>query len=47
MHTLAAESSLTLRYDIVVADGELGPAECAALAARAAAADPIPATGND
>jgi hypothetical protein len=45
-HTLAAASSLTLRYDIVVADGELGPAECAALAARAAAADPIPATGE-
>jgi hypothetical protein len=34
-HTLAADSSLTLRYDIVVADGELGPAECAELASRA------------
>ena len=46
-HTLAADNSLTLRYDIVVAAGELGPAECAALAARAAAEDLLTVTGND
>lgn len=44
---LAAEDSLTLRYDIVVAAGELGPAECAALAARAAAEDPLAVTGDN
>jgi hypothetical protein len=43
---LAAGDSLTLRYDVAVADGELGPAGCAALAARAAADDLI-AGGND
>jgi hypothetical protein len=46
-HALALDASLTLRYDIVVADGELGPAECTALAARAAAEDLISAAGND
>jgi Methane oxygenase PmoA len=46
-HTLAAGDALTLRYDIVVAAGELGPAQCAALAARAAAEDPLAVTGND
>jgi hypothetical protein len=47
-HTLPSGAELTLRYDIVVADGELGPAECAALAARAAAGDLIAvAEGND
>jgi hypothetical protein len=45
-HTLAAGDSLTLRYDIVVAAGELGPAECAGLAARAAADDLIAITGE-
>jgi hypothetical protein len=45
--TLAADDSLTLRYDIVVAAGELGPAECAALAARAAAEDLLAVTGDD
>jgi Methane oxygenase PmoA len=43
-HALAAGDSLTLRYDVVVADGELGPGECAALAARAAADDLIAVT---
>src|SRR5262249_34180978 len=46
-HTLAANSSMTLRYDIVVADGELGPAQCAELAARAGADDLLRDTGND
>jgi hypothetical protein len=46
-HTLTAGESLTLRYDIVVADGELGPAECGALAARAAADDLIAVTGEE
>jgi hypothetical protein len=46
-HALAPGTSLTLRYDVVVADGELGPAECTALAARAAAEDLITAAGND
>ena len=45
--TLASGDSLTLRYDIAVADGELGPAECAALAARAAADDLITVAGNE
>jgi hypothetical protein len=45
-HTLAAGGTLTLRYDIVVADGELGPAGCGELAARAAAADLIAVTGE-
>lgn len=45
--TLAADDSITLRYDIVVAAGELGPAECAALAARAAAEDLLAVTGDD
>jgi len=44
---LAAGDSLTLRYDIVVAAGELGPAQCAALAARAAAGDLLAIAGND
>jgi Family of unknown function (DUF6807) len=39
--TLAAGAPLTLRYDIVVADGELGPRDCAVLADRAAASDPL------
>jgi len=38
-HTLAPGDRLTLRYQIVVADGELGPAECGALASRAGAED--------
>jgi hypothetical protein len=42
--TLPVGDSLTLRYDIAVADGELGPAECAALAALAAADDLIAVT---
>ena len=45
--SLAAGDSLTLRYDVVVVDGELGPAECANLASRAAASDLIPNAGND
>jgi methane monooxygenase PmoA-like len=45
--TLAAGDSLTLRYDIVVADGELGPAECAMLTSRAAASNLIASAGND
>lgn len=43
-HPLPAGDSLTLRYDIVVADGELGPVGCAALAAQSAAADLIAVT---
>jgi len=35
----AAGASLTLRYDIAIADGELDPAGCAGLAERAAAPD--------
>ncbi len=46
-HTLGADSSLTLRYDIVVADSELGPAECARLASRAENDDLLRDTGND
>ena len=38
-HVFAADASLTLRYDIAIADGELAPAACAALAARAGADD--------
>jgi mannose-6-phosphate isomerase-like protein (cupin superfamily) len=38
---------LTLRYDIVVADGEVGACGCADLAARAAAAALIPPAGGD
>jgi hypothetical protein len=45
--SLAAGDSLTLRYDIVVAVGELGPAECAALATRAAADDLLAVAGSD
>ena len=45
-HALAADDSLTLRYDVVVAVGELGPAECAALAARAAAEDLLAVAGG-
>lgn len=41
----AAGASLTLRYDIVIADGELDPAGCARMAA-AAAADDLLASGN-
>jgi Family of unknown function (DUF6807) len=37
--------ALSLRYDIVVVDGELGPAECSALAAHAAAEDRQPGRG--
>jgi hypothetical protein len=44
--TLAAGDSLTLRYDIVIADGELGPDACAALAARAAAGDLLAEPGE-
>jgi hypothetical protein len=47
VRTLAAGDSLTLRHDVVVADGELGPAECATLAARAADSELIPSTGNE
>jgi hypothetical protein len=47
VRTLAAGESLTLRYDVVVADGELGPAECANLASRAAASDLIARAGDD
>jgi hypothetical protein len=39
----AAGASLTLRYDIVIADGELDPAGCARLAGRAAADGLLPA----
>ncbi len=39
VHPLAAGSSLTLRYDIAVADGALDVAACARLAGRAAAHD--------
>jgi hypothetical protein len=38
-YTLAAGTSLTLRYDVAVADGELGPAGCARLSGRAQAHD--------
>ena len=38
-----AGAPLTLRYDIVVADGSLDPAACARLAERAAARDLLPA----
>ena len=38
-HVFAAGTSLTLRYDVAIADGELAPAACAALAARAGADD--------
>ena len=44
--TLAAGDSLTLRYDIVVADGALGPAECAVLTSRAAASNLIAKAGE-
>ena len=37
--TFAAGASLTLRYDIAVADGALDPGQCARLAGRAAAED--------
>jgi Family of unknown function (DUF6807) len=45
-YPLAAGASLTLRYDIAIADGEPGPSGCAALAARAEA-DDLLAPGND
>jgi hypothetical protein len=45
-YPFAAGASLTLRYDIAIADGEPGPAGCAALAARAQANDLL-APGND
>jgi hypothetical protein len=45
-YPFAAGASLTLRYDIVVADGELGPAGCARLAAAAQASDLL-AQGDD
>jgi hypothetical protein len=40
-YTLTAGASLTLRYDIIIADGEAGPVRCAVLAAHAAAVDLI------
>jgi len=40
-HTFVAGESLTLRYDIIIADGEAHPVRCAALAAHAAAVDLI------
>jgi hypothetical protein len=43
VYPFAAGTSLTLRYDIAVADGELGAAACARLAGRAAAGDPLTA----
>ena len=46
VRTLAPGETLTLSYQIVVADGELAPAACAALAARAAAADLTQVTGE-
>ena len=46
VRTLAPGETLTLSYQIVVADGELSPAACAALAARAAAADLTQVTGE-
>ena len=46
VRTLAPGETLTLSYQIVVADGELGPAACAALAARAAAARLTQDTGE-
>jgi len=46
VRTLAPGETLTLSYQVVVADGELGPAACAALAARAAAARLIQDTGG-
>jgi hypothetical protein len=45
-YPFAAGASLTLRYDIVVADGELGPDGCARLAAAAQASDLL-AQGDD
>jgi hypothetical protein len=38
-YVFGAGSSLTLRYDVAIADGELGPEGCAALVSRAAAND--------
>ena len=46
VRTLAPGETLTLTYQVVVASGELGPAGCAALAARAAAAGLIQVTGE-
>ena len=46
VRALAPGETLTLSYQIVVADGELAPAACAALAARAAAADLTQVTGE-
>jgi hypothetical protein len=40
-HVFAASTSLTLRYDIAVADGALDAAGCAGLATRAASHDPL------
>ena len=41
-YRLGAGASLTLRYDVAVADGELDPAACARLAARAGEHDVLP-----
>jgi Family of unknown function (DUF6807) len=40
-HTLVAGASLTLRYDVVIADGEASTVRCGVLAAHAAAVDLI------
>jgi hypothetical protein len=36
VYPLEAGATLTLSYDVVVADGELGPRDCGRLAGRAA-----------
>jgi hypothetical protein len=37
VYPLEPGAALTLRYDVVIADGELGPRACGRLAGRAAA----------